>query len=221
MHENNSKDICTRGSKIDYALLSLISDKIHIGVIGCGRAGIIKARHFLKENCRVSVITRDDYENNENIKSLMEYEKFSISREEYKRDFILDKHLIIIAVDNEETKLKIKEECDSIYKIYIDCMNFKEGMAVVPVQRKSKSLNIGINTTGGNPKASVFIAEKIQREMGNYDEFIAYTTDLRQSFKEKPELKDDAMKFLFTDDFYFFFEKGKAKEVMKLFYNEV
>ena len=209
MHENNSKDICTRGSKIDYALLSLISDKIHIGVIGCGRAGIIKALHFLKENCKVSVITRDNYKNNEDIKSLMEYGKFSISVEEYKRDFILDKHLIIIAVDNEETKLKIKDDCDAMYKIYIDCMDFKEGMAVVPVQRNSKNLNLGINTTGGNPKASVFIAEKIKKEMCNYDEFIAYTTELRQSFKKKTKLKDDAMKFLFTDDFYFFFEKQK------------
>ena len=40
-------------------------------------------------------------------------------------------------------------------------------------------------------------------------------------YKEKPELKDDAMKFLFTEDFYFFFEKGKAERVIELFYNEV
>lgn len=221
MHENNSKDICTRDYKINYAFLSLISDKIHIGVIGSGRAGLIKVRHFLRENCRVSVITRDDYDNNDNIKSLMEYEKFSISREEYSEDFIKDKHLIIIAVDNEETKVRIRKDCDKCFKIYIDCMNFKEGMAVVPVQRKSKSLNFGVNTRGGNPKASVFIAEKVKNEMGRYDEFIAYTTDLRERFKEKPELKDDAMKFLFTEDFYFFFEKGKAERVIELFYNEV
>lgn len=221
MHENNSKDICTRRSEIDYAFLSLISDKIHIGVIGCGRAGLIKIRHFLKENCRVSVITRDDYDNNENIESLMEYEKFSISKEEYSEDFIKDKHLIIIAVDNEETKVRIRKDCNKYFKIYIDCMNFKEGMAVVPAQRKSKSLNFAVNTRGGNPKASVFIAEKVKSEMSHYDKFIAYTTELRQKFKEKPDLKDNAMKFLFTEDFYFFFEKGKAERVISLFYNEV
>ena len=49
----------------------------------------------------------------------MEYEKFSISKEEYSEDFIKDKHLIIIAVDNEETKVRIRKDCNKYFKIYI------------------------------------------------------------------------------------------------------
>lgn len=221
MHENTRQDICSRSDKIDYAFLSLISEKIKVGIIGGGRAGIIKAKYFLSKNCNVSLITKNSYDNNEKIKVLKEYNKFNVECREYTRDFILDKHLIIIAVNSLETRENIKRDCEKLYKIYIDCTNFKEGMAVVPAVREKDNLIVGVNTRGGNPKGSVFIAEKISKDLEKYDGFIAYTTVLRNKFKLKPNLKDEALKFIFSDDFYFFYEKGKSERVIKLFYNEV
>lgn len=221
MYGNYKEDICSREDKIDYAFLSLISHKINIGIIGAGRAGIIKAKHFLKLNCRVSVISKDNYDKNKDIKALEKYDKFHIECCEYTRDFILDKHLIIIAVDNLESRYIIKKHCEELYKIYIDCMNFKEGMAQVPVQRETESLNIGVSTKGGNPKGAVFIAEKIKEDINTYDGYIEYTTELRNKFKLKREVKDDALRFIFSDDFYFFYENGKAKKIIDLFYGEV
>lgn len=221
MYENNSKDICSGRCKLDYALLSLISDKINVGIIGAGRAGIIKAVHFLNRNCNVYMITKESYKDNEKIKSLMDKNNFHIKCREYNKDFILDKHLIIIAVDNYETKNEIKEDCDKLYKIYIDSTDFKEGLAVVPVQRETNNLSIGINTKGGNPKGSVFVAEKLKENVKSYDGFIQYTTVLRNKFKEIPEKKNDALKFIFSDDFYFFYKMGKGEDIIKLFYDEV
>lgn len=219
MSKDNSKDLCTRGDRIDYTFLSLLSHKINVGVIGLGKAGIIKAKHFLKENVRVSIIAKEIDE--EVIDSLKSFDKFKVECREYEKDFILDKHLIIIAVNDDGVRNRIKEDCDSLYKIYIDCTNFKEGMAVVPVQRETNSIVFGVNTRGGNPKASVMVANKALENLKCYDGFIELTTYYRNKFKEIPHLKEDALKFLFCDDFYFFFKKGKAEKVMKLFYEEV
>ena len=47
-------------------------------------------------------------------------------------DFLKDKHIVIIAVDDENLRKTIREYCDSNYKIYIDSSNFKDGMGIVP-----------------------------------------------------------------------------------------
>ena len=45
--------------EIEYSFISLLSNKINIGVIGGGRAGFIKIKHFLKTGCYVEVISKD------------------------------------------------------------------------------------------------------------------------------------------------------------------
>jgi len=149
MSRNNKKDICE--GRIDYSSIAFLSKKLRVGIIGAGNGGLIKARHFLKQNSQVFILTKDKI-SSEGI------EKATIINKEYDRNFILDKHIIIIAVKDETLRNKIKEQCEEIYKIYIDASNFKEGMGVLPVQRESKNLVFTLNTKGGNPKASVFIS---------------------------------------------------------------
>lgn len=219
MFKDYSKDLCTRADSIDYTFLSLLSHKINVGVIGLGKAGIIKAKHFLKEDVKVTVLAKEF--NTEVLDSFKNFNKFKAECRQYEKDFILDKHLIIIAVNDDEVREKIKRDCDSLCKIYIDCTNFKEGIAVVPVQRETDSIVFGVNTRGGNPKASVMVANKAKETLEEYDSFVKFTTYYRNKFKEYPDLKEEALKFLFCDDFYFFFKKGKAEKVIKLFYEEV
>ena len=221
MYKDNSKDICSGNDKVDITFLSLISNKINVGIIGSGKGGIIKGRYFLKQGCNVHMITKDSFENSKSIKSFSHNNKFKIECREYTKDFILDKHLIIIAVDNYEAKEKIKEDCDKLYKLYVDCTNFRDGLALVPVMKETDNLAIGINTKGGNPKAVVYVGDKIKSELKDYDDFIQYTTFLRNKFKKVPSIKTEALNFILSDDFYFFFKKGKGESIIKLFYDEV
>lgn len=211
MPTNNKKDICT--GRIDYSSIALLSKKLRVGVIGAGKGGVIKARHFLNQNSQVFILTKDKI-SSEGI------EKATIINKEYDRSFILDKHIIIIAVKDENLRNKIKEHCEEICKIYIDASNFREGMGVLPVQRESKNLVFTLNTKGGNPKASVFISNKIKEELKKYDDFVEFTTIVRNQLKENNKLKDEVLNFIFNDDFIFFFNKGKGSIILKMFYDK-
>ncbi len=211
MLTNNKKDICT--GRIDYSSIALISKKLRVGVIGAGKGGVIKAKHFLKQNSQVFILTKDKI-------SQEGIEKATIINKEYDRSFILDKHIIIIAVKDDGLRNKIKEHCEEIYKIYIDASNFKEGMGVLPVQRESENLVFTLNTKGGNPKASVFISNKIKEELKKYDDFVEFTTIVRNELKENNKLKDEVLNFIFNDDFIFFFNKGKGNIILKMFYDK-
>ena len=60
MHRNNRKDIQDEAlEEIDYTYISLMSQKIKIGVIGGGKGGQIKTRHFVNNKCNVEVISKD------------------------------------------------------------------------------------------------------------------------------------------------------------------
>lgn len=211
MSRNNKKDICE--GRIDYSSIAFLSKKLRVGIIGAGKGGLIKAKHFLKQNSQVFILTKDKI-------SKEGIEKATIINKEYDRSFILDKHIIIIAVKNETLRNKIKEQCEEIYKIYIDASNFKEGMGVLPVQRESENLVFTINTKGGNPKASVFISNKIKEELKKYDDFVEFTTIVRNELKENNKLKDEVLNFIFNDDFIFFFNKGKGNIILKMFYDK-
>ena len=55
MEEDNRKDIYNEG--IDYSYISLISKKLRVGIIGGGKAGFIKIKHFIKNKCYVEVLS--------------------------------------------------------------------------------------------------------------------------------------------------------------------
>ena len=55
MYEDNRKDIYDEG--IDYSYISLISSKLRVGIIGGGKAGAIKTKHFVNNKCYVEVLS--------------------------------------------------------------------------------------------------------------------------------------------------------------------
>ena len=71
-----------------------------------------------------------------------------IKKEYYKR-FIEDKHMVIIAISDEEIIDNIIRDCNSLAKIYINSANFKKGMGVIPVKRESSNILMSINTKVG------------------------------------------------------------------------
>ncbi|WP_315078997.1 NAD(P)-dependent oxidoreductase [uncultured Clostridium sp.] len=205
--------------KIDYSFISLLSHKINIGVIGGGRAGFIKIKHFLKTGCYVEVISKDFCEE---VISLSEEfkERLILIKNQFNYEFLENKHLVLITIDDREINDNIKRYCDKNYKIYIESSSFKNGIGVIPVQRNLKNITFALNTNGGNPKGSVMLANKVQELLEDYDDFMALTTKIRNKAIKFSKYKKEILDFISCDDFKFFYDNHKEKLVLKLYFEE-
>lgn len=209
MYRNNREDI---QNEVEYSFISLFSKKLRIGVIGGGRAGSIKIRHFVNNKCYVEVLSKDF---SQDILELSDKnDNLKLIDREFDYEFLKDKHIIIIALNDRTIKKNIKKYCDDNYKIYIDSTDFKSGMAVVPTERSTRTMNIALNTKGGNPKGSVWAADKISKVLMEYDDYIDFTTEVRNKAKNIPEYKSEIIKFIFTDEFMKSFDKGEGIKVI-------
>lgn len=212
MYKNNRKDI---QNELDFIFLSFISSKVNIGVVGGGKGGLIKARTFISKRCNLSVLSREFIEEFYQLEAL----GAKLIKGEYYEDFIRDKHIIIIAVDDYKLKEEIKYHCKKQYKIFIDSTDFNSGMAVVPAQRETNNISFSIHTKRGNPKASLMLLDKIERELISYDQFIRDISLMRNRAKNL-DSKMMITSFITNEDFKFFYEKGYTKEVLLLFFEE-
>ncbi len=212
MYENNKEDILC--SRIKYTMLSLISEKINVLIVGGGNAALIKCKTFIKKGCLVTVVAKDF---NIAFKELENYNNLRIIKSEYEKKYIECNHIVIIATDLESLNLEIRKHCRENYRIYIDCSSPSEGLCVTPCQRNTENIFLGLNTLNGNPKISVYLSDKIKEYMNKYDEFTKFTSDIRNSIKCY-DINKEIMNFMCSDDFFFFYEKGKAETVLKIFY---
>lgn len=90
-----------------------------------------------------------------------------------------------------------------------------EGMAVVPTERSTKTVSIALNTKGGNPKGAVWVANKISETLREFDDYIDFTTKLRNRAKSIPEYKSEIIRFIFTDEFKKAFDEGEEMDVIR------
>ncbi|WP_238918803.1 NAD(P)-dependent oxidoreductase [Clostridium sp. YIM B02555] len=212
MDKYNAKDIFHEG--IDYSYISLISKKLRIGIIGGGKAGTIKAKHFVKSKSYVEVLAKTF---DEEIIELAKNSKDNLKliNEPFNFRFLHDKHIVILAFNDDILKNKIKDYCDEKYKIYIDSSDFMNGMGVVPVQRSTDNLTFALNTEYGNPKGSVFLSNKIENLLKEYDSFMAFITKIRNKTKGMESYKDDIIKFIVSDEYKKAFDEGKSEEELR------
>lgn len=212
MHQDIGENICNE--KIDYSYISLLSHKTRIGIIGGGEAGLIKARHFLNAKCYVEVIAKSF--NDELIElSKNSNGKLIVQNKEFYLEFLKDKHIVIIAVRDKILTDTIKKFCDENSKIYIDSSNFKDGMAIVPVQRNTDNMTFALNTNKGNPKGAVMMINKVKKIADEYDEFIGFMGTIREKAKAYPELKKEILDFISNDDFKKAFDKGESEKLLQ------
>ena len=196
-------------------LVSLLSPKIKVIVLGGGYAAYIKSKTFSKKGCQVFILSKKFMDDFENIDSLS---TVHIIYGEYEKKYIEDKNIVVIATDDSKTNCSIAEDCKTLCKIYIDATNPENGNCITPCQRNTKNISIGINTKGVSPVTSVFIANKMVDYVKEYDEFVEFTSHIRNSICSIED-KRKIMKFICTDDFYFFYKKGKALDVINMFYD--
>ena len=202
--------------ELSYAPITLLGEKLKIGVIGAGRGALIKVRNFYNKGSKIEVLALDFLEDFYKFNG----DKVKLIKGNYNKEFILDKHLIIIAIDDENVISKIKDDCEELYKIYINSSKFRDGMGVVPVTRESKFITVAVNTKVGNPRGSVMVAESITKSLQGFDEYIKLTGEIRNSLFLDKEIKEDLLKFINSSDCKFSYDKNKIFEVFKLFYDE-
>lgn len=210
MFKNINGDIC---EKLEYIPITFFSNTLRVGIIGGGRGAYIKAKTLINSGVNIEVIAQNfiDEFKGLNAKLLLN---------SYNERFILDKHIIIIAIDDEEVVNEIIEDCNKLSKIYINSTNFKEGMGVIPVKRESENIFISVNTKVGNPKGAIMLADNLQNEMKKYDDFIEFTSRIRNTVTMDKEEKKSILAFINSNDFKYIFDKGKEKIVLDIFYKE-
>ncbi|MBE6063047.1 MAG: NAD(P)-dependent oxidoreductase [Clostridium butyricum] len=214
MHEINRKDIQNEVlNETDYTYISLMSKKIRIGVIGGGKAGQIKIRHFVNNKCRVEVLAEkfsDEllklYEDNS--------EHINLINEKFNFKFLEDKHIVVIASSDEKLNESIRKYCDENYKIYIDASDFKNGIGVIPAERSSRTMNFALNTKGGNPKGAVLMCNKIKKYISEYDDFIEFTGKIRNNVKACEEYKKDVLFYIYSTEFEEAYKNGMYMEAL-------
>ena len=174
---------------------------------------LFKARTLSNSGVEVEVLSREFIEDFHSI-------SVTLIKKEYDKKFIEDKHIVIIAISDEETIDNIISDCNSLAKIYINSSNFKNGMGVIPVKRESKNISLSINTKVGNPKGAVMLADKFQKEIESYDDFMKFTGVIRNTVVMEKAEKLKLLSFVNNEDFKYIFDKGKGKIVLELFYKE-
>lgn len=208
MFKDNREDI----HELDFMFLSLIPKKIKAGIIGGGKGAFIKASSLIRYGCQVEVIAKEFIEDFKSIKNI------SLIKENYKEEFIEDKHIIIIAIDDKSLVMEIISQCERKAKIFINAGNYRYGNAAMSIQDCLGNIGFALNTKGGNPRASIMIKEEIKNTIKEYDEFIGFINILRSKTKEFNEYKQEIISFMATEDYKFMWEKGKAKESLLLFF---
>ena len=172
--------------ELSYAPITLFGEKLKIGVIGAGRGALIKVRNFYNKGSEIEVLALDFLEDFYKFNG----DKVKLIKGNYNKDFILDKHLIIIAIDDDSVINEIKNDCEKLCKIYINSSKFKEGMGVIPVTRESKFITVAVNTKVGNPRGSVMVAESITESLQEFDEYIRLTGEIRRINLIEKRLKE-------------------------------
>lgn len=194
--------------------ISLLSSKIKVIIIGGGDASYIKSKVFIMKGCQVYILSQNFIDSFDHMKNHL---NVILIKEKYNVHYILDKHIVVIATDDEKVNSTIRQHCRELCKIYVDATDSRKGNCIIPCHRSTKNISIGVNTKGVSPITSIFIADKLINYIKKYDDFVEFSSKVRNSIS-KMEYRKVIMNFISTDDFYFFYKKGKACIVVEMFY---
>ncbi|OPD35189.1 NAD(P)-dependent oxidoreductase [Clostridium botulinum] len=197
-----------------YNFIALKSRRIRILIVGGGRAAFIKGKAFLDRGCSLYILAPKF---SKDILNLKTYDNVEFIKNNYDGKHILDKHLVVIATENEEVNNEIRNNCDALSKLYIDCSDKDKSLCFNSFQRESKTMVLALNNKIGCPKATSFIGEKIKRDLEKYDNYIEYVTYIR-SITKNNTMKYEIIDFICSNDFHFFFEKGYGNLILSMFY---
>lgn len=194
---------------------TIMPDKIKIGIIGGGRAAYIKAKAIIKNKGAVTILSTEFCE------EILHLEKkgAKLIKGKYYKEFIIDKHILIIAVPPKEGNM-IKKHCQEQCKLFIYCPEYKEGNIVFPAQGNTDSTIFALRTKGANPSLAKMLKGKVATTLKEYDEFIEFLQPIRERAKSLGKNKDEILEFLSTEDYKFMWKKGFGTIILNMFYSE-
>lgn len=214
MRGHNKQDF----SVLNYTMISLISNKVNILIIGGGEAAFIKCRSFSNEGCNVTVVSKEFCPEFLEVEDLC---NVKLIKDEYNEGYVDHNHIVIIATNSKDTNEIIKKYCDSICKLYVHCGDYKQGLFVTPVQKDTYNMKFALHTKYSSPKTALFMAKIIEDKLCQYTEFIDYTVSIRNKLIKleiNKQNKKEIMNFVCSEDFYFFHTKGLHGDILKMFY---
>ena len=197
---------------INYTYLATNSKKLRIGIVGGGRAGFIKAKSFFKRGSYVEVLSLEFIEDFNSLVNI------NLIKSNYYREFIKDKHVIVIATNDKELNLTIKNNCEEEFKLYIFAEDYRKSLAVNPVQRNLNNITFAVNTKNSNPKGALMLSDRMLEVAREYDDFISYSSIIRKNVKDIVEVKKEITNFVCSEDFKYIYEKEKDKLVLEMFF---
>lgn len=196
--------------------IGLVANNIKVGVIGAGKASLIKTKTFLKAGCEVEVLSpRFDIGFRE-----LKSGYLKLKRGKFRKSFLKDKHIVVIGVSNRKLEKRIIWHCKRLNKLYLVCSDYKLGNLRLGAQERSDEFVFSLSINRGNPKLSKYLTQKVLNFLQSFAMFCKWATDLREKLKHHPQ-KDQILEFICSDDFYYFFKKGYANKIIKLFYEDV
>lgn len=201
-------------SALNYTMISLLSSKANILIVGGGEAAFIKCRTFSKEGCNITVVSKEFCEE---LYALHELNNVKLIKDEYDECYVDKNHIVIIATDNKEVNESIKNYCDKKSKLYVHCEDYKQGLFITPVQVDTPNMKFALHTKNSSPKTALFMSKIIEDKIYEYTDFIDYTCSLRNIVKKRVE-KKEIMNFVCSEDFYFFYTKDAQNIILEMFY---
>lgn len=198
----------------ELSFISVKSNKLKVIIIGGGKAGFIKAKSFLNKGAFVKVISQEFCSE---FKSLLEYERLSLSSEIYSESLINQCHIVVIATSDKNLNDTIRNHCEKTYKIYIDTTEVDKSLCITPTMGESKNIVFALHTKGKSPKTSVFVRDIMSENLMKYDDYVEFSLKVRNSIDDMKK-KIEVMNFISTKDFLYFFNKGYGEKILKLFY---
>lgn len=209
-----------------------ISNSVKVLVLGGGNAAGIKYRSFDKKGFQIDIYS-DEITDEYILKSLgfkgaeFEVAEANVSEDngikkrisDWKNVNFKDYVLIVIATDNDEFNNMCREKCMELNKLFIYCSDFRKGNLSVPMEIETEAVTASISTKMGSPETARFLSGKIEDMLSEYDGFVKYVVDLRRSIKDSMR-KKEVMRFVNSDDFYFFYTRGKSNLVLRMFYGD-
>lgn len=201
-------------SVLNYTMISLLSNKVNILIVGGGEAALIKCKTFSKEGCNITVVSKEFCLE---FYALQDIYNVKLIKSEYDESYVDNNHIVIIATDNKETNDGIKKYCDKNSKLYVHCGDYKQGLFVTPVQRNTPNMKFALHTKNSSPKTALFMSKVIEDKFCEYEGFIDYTCSMRNTLK-KSGIKKEIMNFVCSEDFYFFYTKGAQNTILEMFY---
>lgn len=204
MCRNNREDI------FNLVPINIISSKFHVKVIGGGKAATIKVKGLLEKGCYVHILSKEFSKeildiNNENLK---------LEEGTYYKAFIKDAHLIIIAVDEDALAYEICNDCDEEYKLYLNAIDYKDGMVSIPYSRCYENLGFSISSKLGSPRLTRAIGEEVANIIKENDIYSIKVAKIREKAK-KEELKDEIIKAISSKEFKNAFLEKKEYEYLR------